>query len=60
MSKGKNAIQQIGNLYGGDNRNPSAGRIYSSDGISPTIRTCCGGNQMPIIKVGGHETKGKG
>ena len=47
-------IIQIGNLYddasyfGG---NPQRGRIYSADGISPTLNTCSGGGLEPKIIV---------
>lgn len=30
---------------------PQAGRIYDTDGISPTIDTCSGGNRMPKVAV---------
>jgi site-specific DNA-cytosine methylase len=43
---------QVGQLYGTDiEPNPQAGRIYSPDGISPTMDTCQGGNRMPKIAV---------
>lgn len=29
--------------------NPQAGRIYSADGLSPTLDTCEGGNRMPKV-----------
>lgn len=38
----------IGNIYDRD-ANPQAGRIYDTDGISPTLDTCCGGNREPKI-----------
>lgn len=38
----------IGNIYDND-ANPQAGRIYDTDGISPTLDTCCGGNREPKI-----------
>lgn len=41
---------QVGQLYGTENeQNPQAGRIYDSNGISPTMDTCSGGNRMPKI-----------
>lgn len=41
-------IQEPMNLYpnGG---NPQAGRVYNSNGISPAMDTCQGGNRMPKI-----------
>lgn len=32
--------------------NPSVGRVYDTDGISPTINTAGGGNRQPMIVVG--------
>lgn len=48
------SIQQIGNLtntnsFGG---NPQSGRVYSINGIAPTINTCGGGNLEPKIMLG--------
>lgn len=41
---------QVGQLYGTEiEPNPQAGRIYDSNGLSPTMDTCCGGNRMPKI-----------
>lgn len=41
---------QVGQLYGTKKEpNPQAGRIYSSDGISPTMDTCSDGNRMPKV-----------
>ena len=43
-------IIQVGQMYGTEKEpNPQAGRIYSADGISPTMDTCSGGNRMPKI-----------
>ena len=39
-------IKQVGQLYP-NSGNPQSGRIYSADGISPTMDTCSGGNRMP-------------
>lgn len=46
-------IQQIeGNLYP-NSGNPQAGRVYKTEGISPALDTCQGGNRMPkIIEAG--------
>lgn len=43
-------VRQIGNfLTGGSWDNPQCGRVYSADGIAPTITTCGGGNREPKI-----------
>ena len=43
---------QVGQMYGTDREpNPQAGRIYSADGISPTMDSCSGGNRMPKVLV---------
>ena len=39
-------VRQIGNfLTCGSWDNPQCGRVYSVDGIAPTITTCGGGNR---------------
>lgn len=43
-------LQQVGQMYP-NSGNPQAGRIYDSDGISPTMDTCSGGNRMPKVMV---------
>lgn len=41
---------QLGNIAVGKSwDNPQSGRIYSADGIAPTITTCGGGNREPKI-----------
>ena len=47
---------QIGNLEGGkwDKINESCRRIYSEEGISPTIHTCQGGNTEPKVETIGN------
>ena len=41
---------QVGQIYGTEREpNPQAGRVYDSNGISPTMDTCQGGNRMPKI-----------
>lgn len=45
----KHFVHVIGNIYG---NNEQSGRIYDSECISPTIGTCCGGNQQPKIIKG--------
>ena len=43
----------VGNLTGGkwDKINESCKRVYSEDGLSPTIHTCQGGNTEPKVLV---------
>ena len=41
-------IQEPMNLYP-NSGNPQAGRVYNTDGISPAMDTCQGGNRMPKI-----------
>ena len=41
---------QLGNIAVGKSwDNPQSGRIYSVDGIAPTLNTCGGGNLEPKI-----------
>lgn len=41
---------QLGNIAVGKSwDNPQSGRIYSVDGIAPTLNTCGGGNREPKI-----------
>jgi DNA (cytosine-5)-methyltransferase 1 len=43
-------IIQVGNIAEEKNfSNPQCGRIYSSDGVSPTLNTCGGGQREPKI-----------
>ena len=43
-------VIQVGQVYGTDvEPNPQAGRIYSKDGLSPTLDSMGGGNRMPKI-----------
>lgn len=45
-------IKQVAQMYGTETEpNPQAGRIFSADGISPTLDTCNGGNRMPKIAI---------
>lgn len=47
-----NKMIQVGQMYGTEKEpNPQSGRIYSADGISPTMDTCSGGNRMPKVVV---------
>ena len=43
-------VKQIGN-YETESTwdNPQTGRVYSADGISPTLNTCNGGDRQPKI-----------
>ena len=51
-SSDKIELTQIGQMYGTEREpNPQAGRIYSADGISPTMDSCSGGNRMPKVAV---------
>lgn len=44
---------QVGQMYGTEKEpNPQAGRIYSAEGISPTMDSCSGGNRMPKVSCG--------
>jgi len=51
MYKDPPKILQIGNLINsqGKFKNPQVGRIYSENGISPTLNTCQGGQREPKI-----------
>lgn len=60
-----NEVKQIGNYrQGGAWDNPQTGRVYSPDGLAPTLNTCGGGDREvkiiePIICIGGlqeHQT----
>ena len=45
-------IKQIGNLTESSSRdNPQAGRVYSVNGLAPTLNTCEGGGRQPFIVV---------
>ena len=49
-----NNVKQIGNISEGNSSwgNPQTGRIYSAEGISPTLNTCSGGQREPKIVCG--------
>lgn len=49
--KRMNKIIQLGNLRKDTKNftNPQTGRIYSAEGIAPTLNTCQGGNLQPFI-----------
>ena len=47
-----NEVKQIGNYrQDGAWDNPQTGRVYSPDGISPTLNTCGGGDRQPKIII---------
>ena len=49
-SEGTAVLEEIGQLYGTEKEpNPQAGRVYSSECLSPTLDTCSGGNRMPKV-----------
>lgn len=50
-----NVVKQVGNISEGNEswKNPQTGRIYSTDGCSPMLNTCGGGQREPkILQVG--------
>lgn len=49
-----NSVKQIGNITNSNSSwsNPQTGRIYSAEGISPTLNTCGGGQREPKIITG--------
>lgn len=48
----ENKIIQVGNIVGTGNwDNPQRGRIYSPDGISPTLNTMQGGGSEPKVTI---------
>lgn len=53
-AEGTAILEQVGQIYGTEREpNPQAGRVYSSECLSPTLDTCSGGNRMPkIIEAG--------
>ena len=58
-----NNVKQIGNISEGNSSwdNPQTGRIYSAEGISPTLNTCGGGQREPkIVQIGNVNPSGKG
>ena len=47
-----NTIVQIGNIVVEKNfQNPQIGRVYSAEGICPTLNTCQGGGREPKVLV---------
>ena len=50
---------QVGQMYGTKvEPNPQAGRIYDSEGVSPTMDSCSGGNRMPKVLIKNNTNKG--
>jgi DNA (cytosine-5)-methyltransferase 1 len=51
---------QVGNLEGGkwDKINESCRRVYSEEGLSPTVHTCQGGNTEPKVLIKNNTKKG--
>ena len=47
----KNKVLQIAE-YDVARKNSNSYRVYSPDGIAPTITAICGGGRMPSIKLG--------
>lgn len=48
--RNKASCIQLGNIVAGKSwDNPQAGRVYSVDGLAPTLNTCGGGNREPKI-----------
>lgn len=47
------AVKQVGNLSDSDSfgGNPQTGRVYSDDGLSPTLNTMQGGGREPKVMV---------
>ena len=51
--EGATTISQVGNISSSTsfNKNPQTGRVYSTEGVSPTLNTCGGGNHEPKILI---------
>ena len=51
-------VKQIANLMPGKNRaNPNQGRLYDSEGLSPTLGAMQGGNRQPFVIADGETIK---
>ena len=50
----ENAVKQVGNISdcNGNWNNPQAGRVYDTNGCSPTLNTCSGGGHEPKVITG--------
>ena len=51
-------VNRVCGLYDKDNKRKQAGSIYDTDGLSPTLDTCTGGNHEPIILIKNNTKKG--
>jgi len=52
-------VNQVAQMYGFSKEpNPQADRIYGTDGISPAMDTCSGGNRMPKVAIKTANVKG--
>ncbi len=51
----QSAVKQLGNISDSDSfgGNPQTGRVYSDDGLSPTLNTMQGGGREPKVMVKG-------
>ena len=54
-----NKIIQIGNIRKGTPKfsNPQTGRIYSIEGVAPTLNTCQGRARTQSVSKGGYENR---
>lgn len=54
VHQSENVVKQVENISdcNGNWKNPQVGRIYSTDGLSPTLNTCGGGSHEPKIVCG--------
>lgn len=51
-------VVQVGQMYGTEAEpNPQAGRLYSQEGLSPTLDSMGGGNRMPKILDEGEQIR---
>ena len=49
---------QVAQMYGTAREpNPQAGRIYDSNGLSPTMDSCNGGNRMPKVLINNYRIR---
>ena len=50
----ENAVKQVGNISdcNGNWNNPQVGRVYDTNGCSPTLNTCSGGGHEPKVITG--------
>lgn len=62
ISKIEKNCEQVGNLSGGkwDKMHDVSRRVYSENGIAPTLHTCGGGNTEPKVVAGIGEKKSNG